>query len=628
MPNNEQTTEQQAKRGVRKGNAKLIWRFLKGSKYLFLGSILASAVSSLADMLDPQIIRAAIDNAIGGKPSEFPVWVNDLVDRIGGFAYLGQHLWIMAAAILAVALLRVAASYCSTVIGTKASETLVKTMRDTLFGHIERLPFSWHMKNHTGDIIQRCTSDVDRVRRFVAEQLTSVLRISVYLVLSLYFMFSMNTGLTLISIVPLPFILLYSVLFRKQMDAGFRDCDENEGKVSAMVQENLTGVRVVRAFGREKAETDRFEKQNEYYTSLWVKMGKLLGRFFSTQDFLSGVQILLVFVFGAVFAINGRMTPGEYVAFISYNSMLIRPIRMLGRMISEMSKAGVSIGRIGYIMDAEEEKDREGAGEAPMDRDIHFEHITFAYENCPDILHDISFDIKAGTTLGILGGTGSGKSTLMLLLDRMYDLEPGCGTIRIGDTDIRDIRSDYLRDNISMVLQEPFLFSRTISENIGIASEGITLEEIRSAAQAACLDDTVTKFSQSYDTFVGERGVTLSGGQKQRAAIARALTKNAPIMIFDDSLSAVDTETDAKIRSALQERFGTATIILISHRITTLSKADRIIVLENGRITEQGTPDELKSNGGIYQRIYEIQSGVREGRHITAPGTGGKEVAR
>ena len=230
----------------------------------------------------------------------------------------------------------------------------------------------------------------------------------------------------------------------------------------------------------------------------------------------------------------------------------------------------------------------------------------------PDILHDISFDIKAGTTLGILGGTGSGKSTLMLLLDRMYDLEPGCGTIRIGDTDIRDIRSDYLRDNISMVLQEPFLFSRTISENIGIASEGITLEEIRSAAQAACLDDTVTKFTQSYDTFVGERGVTLSGGQKQRAAIARALTKNAPIMIFDDSLSAVDTETDAKIRSALQERFGTATIILISHRITTLSKADRIIVLENGRITEQGTPDELKSNGGIYQRIYEIQSGTGE----------------
>ncbi len=628
MEPKEPTTEQQAKLGVRKGNAKLIWTFLAGSKLLFLGSILSAAVSSLADMLDPQIIRAAIDNAIGGKPSEFPAWVNDLVDRIGGFAYLGEHLWIMAAAILAVAFLRVVASYGSTVIGTKASETLVKTMRDTLFSHIERLPFSWHMKNHTGDIIQRCTSDVDRVRRFVAEQLTSVLRITIYLILSLYFMFSMNTGLTLISIVPLPFILLYSVLFRKQMDKGFRDCDENEGKVSAMVQENLTGVRVVRAFGREKEETERFEKQNEYYTSLWVKMGRLLGRFFSTQDFLSGLQILLVFVFGAVFAINGRMTPGEYVAFISYNSMLIRPVRMLGRMISEMSKAGVSIGRIGYIMDAEEEKDRETAGEAPMDRDIHFEHITFAYENCPDILHDVSFDIKAGTTLGILGGTGSGKSTLMLLLDRMYDLEPGCGTIRIGDTDIRDIRSDYLRDNISMVLQEPFLFSRAISENIGIASAGITLEEIRSAAQAACLDETVTKFTQSYDTFVGERGVTLSGGQKQRAAIARALTKNAPVMIFDDSHSAVDTETDAKIRAALQERFGTATIILISHRITTLSKADRIIVLENGRITEQGTPDELRTNGGIYQKIYEIQSGIQEGRHVTASEPNGEEVMR
>jgi len=641
MKQKQQTTEQQAKQGIRTGNAKLIWDFLAGSKLLFLGSILAAAVSSLADMLDPQIVRAAIDNAIGGKPSEFPTWVNDLVDRIGGFAYLGQHLWIMAAAILAVALLRVAASYAATVVGTKASETLVKTMRDTLFGHIERLPFSWHMKNHTGDIIQRCTSDVDRVRRFVAEQLTSVLRITIYLILSLYFMFSMNARLAAIAVLPIPFILIYAVRFRKQMDAGFRECDETEGKVSAMVQENLTGVRVVRAFGREKAEKDRFEAENEHYTSLWVRMGELLGRFFSTQDFLSGLQILLVFVFGAVFAIDGRLTPGEYVAFISYNSMLVRPVRMLGRMLSEMSKAGVSIGRIGYIMDAEEEKDRPGAGEAPMDRDIHFDHITFAYENCPVILHDVSFDIKAGTTLGILGGTGSGKSTLMLLLDRMYDLEPGMGTIRIGETDIRDIRADYLRDNISMVLQEPFLFSRTISENIGIASEGITLEDIRNAAKAACLDDAVTKFTQSYDTFVGERGVTLSGGQKQRAAIARALTKNAPIMIFDDSLSAVDTETDAKIRAALQERFGTATIILISHRITTLSKADKIIVLENGRITEQGTPDELRTNGGIYQKIYEIQSGILEGRHVAdslrteasagpAPdgssGTGGKEV--
>jgi ATP-binding cassette subfamily B protein len=268
--------------------------------------------------------------------------------------------------------------------------------------------------------------------------------------------------------------------------------------------------------------------------------------------------------------------------------------------------------RIFYIMNSPPEADEPDATDAPMDGDIRFEHVRFSYENAPELLHDIDFTMKAGTTLGILGGTGSGKSTLMLLLDKLYLLDEGCGRITIGGTDIRKIRTRHLRNNIGMVLQEPFLFSRTIAENIGIASPVQNLEAIRSAAAAAALDDTIRSFAQGYDTMVGERGVTLSGGQKQRAVIARMLMQDVPIMIFDDSLSAVDTETDAKIRQAIAQRFGKASVILISHRITTLSAADKIIVLDHGRIVEEGTHEALKISGGIYQKIYETQSGAKE----------------
>ena len=590
----------------------LLWQFLEGSKRFFLASILAASITALADMLQPQIIRAAVDCAIGGKEGDFPPFVMKLVDGIGGFAYLGQHLWIMALAVIVVAMFQVGSQYAFRVSNTKASETLVKTMRDKLFGHIQRLPFGWHMKNRTGDIIQRCTSDIDTTKNFLSEQLTSIFRIAVLLVLSITFMVSMHPALTLIALIPAPAVILYSVKFHGKVHDGFMACDENEGKLSAMAQENLTGVRVVRAFGRERAEIDKFEKQNNHYTKLWEDMGKTLARFWSSSDVLSGLQVMLVVVFGAYFCVKGSLTEGEYLAFITYNAQMVWPIRMLGRMISEMSKAGVSIDRVAYIMHSPVEQDDPEATEAPMDGDICFEHVNFAYENSPQMLHDVSFTMKAGTTLGILGGTGSGKSTMMLLLDKMYPLDENGGRITIGGTDIRKIKTDHLRRNIGMVLQEPYLFSRTIAENIGITADTLNMESVRSAAAAASLDDTVMAFAQGYETMVGERGVTLSGGQKQRAAIARMLTNDTPIMIFDDSLSAVDTETDAKIRRAIHKRFGKASVILISHRITTLSAADKIIVLDRGRIVEEGTHEELKAAGGIYQKIYETQSGSRE----------------
>ena len=600
-------TAQQPKR--RPGRKQLIMRFLKGSKALFILCMLCAAVSALADMITPQIIRVTVDQIILGEPADsLNPMILRMLESFGGVEKLRASLWIMALAVIAVAAVKCAAQYGFRVSNTRGSETMVKTMRDTLYRHIERLPYQWHMQNHTGDIIQRCTSDIETTRNFISEQMTQLIRILILLVMSVIFMLRMNIPLTLIAMIPLPVIIWYSLFFHRKFRKGFETCDENEGRLSAMAQENLTGVRVVRAFGRERYERDRFEAQNDHYTSLWVKLGRLMAFFWSSADILSGVQIMLVVIFGVVFCLRGDMSRGEYIAFLSYNGMLVWPVRMLGRMISEMSKAGVGIDRIGYIMDAEEEQDAPDAVTPSMDGDIRFEHVTFAYDGCPEMLHDIDLTIPAGTTLGILGGTGSGKSTLMHLLDRLYPLPAECGRITIGGVDISRISLEHLRKNIGIVLQEPFLFSRTLRENLSITSADLPEAEMHAAARAACLEETIAGFSKGYETFVGERGVTLSGGQKQRAASARMLTQKAPIMIFDDSLSAVDTETDAKIRRALEKKFGTATIILISHRITTLSKADQVLVLDHGRISQLGTPEELKHRPGLYQQISSIQA--------------------
>ena len=586
----------------------LIRRFLNGSKALFLLSMLASALSALCDMVSPQIVRIALDYALGGADdSVLPFWIIMIALKLGGFRVLGEKIWIFALAVVLVALIKAAAQYVFRVANSAASERLVKTVRDTLFAHIVRLPFSWHMKHKTGDMIQRCTSDLETLKNFISEQMTGILRILILLGFSIGFMFSMNTRLALIALAPVPVIIVYSFYFHRRIGQAFLNCDENEGILSTMAQENLAGVRVVRAFGHERAELDRFEAQNEYYTGLWMKLARPLAAFWSTGDVLSGLQILLTVVFGALFCIRGTMHAGAYIAFLSYCALMTWPVRMLGRMISEMSKAGVSIDRIAYIMDAEEDKDQGKRLTPALDGDIEFKNVSFAYEPGQQLLHDLSFTIQGGSTLGILGGTGSGKSTIVLLLSKLYPLSEDSGSITIGGTELGDIDTAWLRKNMSVVLQEPFLFSRSIRDNIAITSDDADEEQIRAAAQIAALEETVDAFPRGFDTFVGERGVTLSGGQKQRTAIARALIQQAPILIFDDSLSAVDTETDSKIRTALRERFRNATVIIISHRINSLKNADKILVLDRGRTAEFGTHDELSHAGGLYQRICEIQ---------------------
>ena len=427
------------------------------------------------------------------------------------------------------------------------------------------------------------------------------------IVLSLALMFGMNAKLSWIALCFIPVVMLYSGVFYAKISKRFQTADEAEGDLSAAAQENFTGVRVVRAFGRESYEIDRFQKKNEKFANLWIRLGHLLSAYWGIGDLVSNIQVMTIIVVGSLEAVAGNITLGEFIVFVSYNSMLVWPVRSLGRILSEMSKTGVSIGRIKEILDAKEEADPEDAVCPPMNGDVVFENVSFDYYGVNPVLKNVSFTVKAGTTVGILGSTGSGKSTMMYLLDRLYDLPEGHGRITISGVDIRRIPRGYLRKNIGFVLQEPFLFSKTIRENIGITHPAADLSAVRHSASIAAVDEAITEFSAGYDTVVGERGVTLSGGQKQRVAIARMLMQHAPIMVFDDSLSAVDAETDAKIRAALKENTGDSTVVLISHRITTLMHADRIFVIENGNIVQSGTHEELCRQDGLYKQIYDIQ---------------------
>lgn len=531
------------------------------------------------------------------------------MDHVIGDPQGGKLLGRVALAVLGLALAGAVFRYCFQYFNSRGAEQFVKRMRDSLYEQIASMPFSWYTQQKAGDLLQRCTSDVETIKRFLQEQLTSLLRIVIMIVFAVAFMLQIHTKLTFYACLVVPVVFFYSLYFHEKIGSAFERADNAEGKLSAVAQENLTGVRVVRAFGRELYERERFEKQNDEYTGMWVHLMNLLSVFWASNDLIYGAQILLVLSLGAVYCVRGEISAGQYLAFISYNHMLTWPVRVLGRVVSEMSKMGISADRILYIMNAVPEQDVPETVKGDYSKEICFEHVSFTYPGTEkEVLSDISFRIPAGKTVGILGGTGAGKSTLVHLLNRLYQLEDGQGRITIGGTDIRRLPAQELRRHVGLVLQEPYLFSRTLAENICIAADHADEEEMEEAVRVSSLKTTIRRFTEGYQTFVGERGVTLSGGQKQRTAIAQMLIGRPEIMIFDDALSAVDAETDARIRREIRKYTEGATVILISHRITTLMQADEILVLEHGRITEQGTHEELLEKQGVYRQIYDLQT--------------------
>ena len=587
-------------------NTARLWHFLRKSRLWFvLGVTCAFAMTGL-EMIAPQIVNFTVDNLLSGNEWNPPAIVARWIDVPAFIAFLQDRLWLVALAVIAAGGASVLCRFGNMYFNNRGGEGLVKTIRDDLFTHIARLPQSFYSQNKTGDLIQRSTSDVEMVKNFVSEQLVPLFRVIILLIVTLTVMFMMNVQLALVALAFVPIVLTYSLIFRAKISKHFEACDVCEGELSSITQENLTGVRVVRAFGREKSEIEKFQKKNEEYSYRNVRLSWLFTWFWIVGDLFSGMQVLAILGIGTYLCVQHGMELGDLLAFVSYNAMLLWPVRSLGRIVSDMSKAGVALGRINYILNTDPEMQTEQVVEPDYKGDIVFDRVSFAYEKeGAQILDDVSFTVKGGSVVGIMGGTGSGKSTLMGLLDRLYELEDG--SITVGGVPISQIDRDALHAHVGYVLQDTYLFSGTIAENICMGLESVDMDTVKHAACVACFDGAVSEFKDGYETFVGERGVTLSGGQKQRCSIARMLATKPDIMIFDDSLSAVDSETDATIRRALRREFEGCTVILISHRVTTLSHADQIVVLDEGRVAEMGTHAQLLAKGGIYSRVCSMQ---------------------
>ena len=604
----------------------------------------AATFGSVAfSLLNPQIIRYTIDSVIGTAPLDAPAFVSNLIEALGGLALLREKIWICAVFIIIAALLAEICNFIRDYTSLELGETVAWRLLNTLYSHIQKLPWKWHVSCQTGDIIQRSTTDVDNVRFFIQHNLSELIRTICVFTIAVIMMFSMDVFMALISLSIIPMILTFSVFYFRRVSKNFAKADVTEGRMQSAAQENYTGVRVVRAFGREAYEVEKFKERTAAHANIWTDIGKMLGKFWATGDLLSGLQLTVVIGAGVYRSIQGDLTPGTFIAFYAYCNWMIWPIRELGRILSDTSKTLVAANRIREVLAEEPETDPPDALYPDIKGEICFNKVCFSYgENAASamktadavaisgiktppisVLHDISFTLKPGETMAILGATGSGKSSLVHLLSRLYDLQEGQGIITIDGIDIRKISRSHLRKSIGLCLQEPFLFSKTIYENIAACLPELKaidhLENIYSAAKTAAVHDTIEKFNDGYDTVIGERGVTLSGGQKQRVAIARMLAGKPPVMIFDDSLSAVDTETDAQIRAALKKRASDmrgvkdSAVIIISHRISTLMQADKILVLKNGAVEEIGSHKELLKHDGTYRRIFEMQAdGIEE----------------
>lgn len=590
----------------RKKPAACMWELVRANIWPFLGAMVSTVMIVLIGFMTPILLAETIDSVLGTAPSTLPAWLLQPIEALGGREFLRQNLWVLGAVLVGLNLINGVFTFFKGRLSAVASENIALTLRESLYSHLQHLPFSYHVHAATGDLIQRCTSDVETIRRFLSVQVMEVVNTVLLVTISLIILIGKNVTITLYSMILVPALFAFATWFFNRVHKGFRVMDEAEGKMSAVLQENLTGVRVVRAFGQQQREVDKFDEASSDFRNKARHLNDLLAIYWGGGDALSMLQAMITLLICVVYASRGEITVGALIIFTTYVSQLLFPIRQLGRTLSDAGKSLISMERIQDILSSPAEPEEPNALKPDLHGDIVFDHVSFAYDNDEPILKDVSFTIPAGKTVAVLGGTGSGKSTLMYLLQRLY--EPTSGAISIGGVPLNKIDREYLRSHVGLILQEPFLYSKSIRDNVGIALNHPDMERIVDAAQIACAEGFITKADQSWDTLVGERGVTLSGGQKQRVAIARTLLKDNHVLIFDDSLSAVDTETDAQIRSALHDRAKDTTTLIISHRITTLSQADFILVLEDGRVADQGTHAELCSRPGLYQRINNIQN--------------------
>ena len=577
----------------------------------FLWALIATIMMVIIGFLTPLLLSEIVDSILGSEPFTMPDFLMNPINALGGRDFLRQNLWIPALALILMNVVNGVFTFIKGRSSAIASENIARKLRNDLYRHLQHLPFAYHVKAQAGELIQRCTSDVDTIRRFLAVQVMEVVNTVLMVVIAMSILLPRSVPITLYSLILVPPLFCFATWFFKMVHKSFEVADEADGVLNAVLQENLSGVRVVRALGQQEREVEKFDRVNNDLRKKNLRLNELLAIYWGGGDAISMTQTLLTLVVCIIYACNGWITVGTLIVFTSTLGMLLFPIRQLGRTLSDAGKAMVSMKRVQAILHEEAEPDEPNALKPDLHGDIVFDHVSFAYpdDNVP-VLRDVSFTIPAGKTAAVLGGTGSGKSTMMYLLQRLYT--PTSGKITIGGVDIQQIDRKYLRAHVGLILQEPFLYSKSIRENVGITAPEQEAERIEHAADIASASGFIAKADKGWETVVGERGVTLSGGQKQRIAIARTLLKDNNILIFDDSLSAVDTETDAQIRAALRHEQKDVTTLIISHRVTTLSQADLILVLENGQITQQGTHAELCSQPGLYQRINSIQNALEE----------------
>ena len=571
-----------------------LWRLMRGYRLIFLIATMSIGVAALA--------RAATYLLLGKYVDEILVAENAI-----------RLLPWVALAFLGLALIQGVATYLSGRLAGKTAEGIAKRTRDYLFDHLQRLPFRYHDKARTGELVQRSTSDVDAVRRFFSEQAIGVGRIVLLFVVNLAVLISLDLRLALLSVLVVPITIGMSFYFFRKISDAYEAYQEQEATLSTRLQENLSGVRVVKAFARQDFERSKFDIENWEKFTRGRRVLRLHSVYWPISDILSSFQLLFGLTVGALMVMDGMITIGTYVAYVGMIIWIIWPIRNLGRLVTQMSSGLVSYGRVTELIREPEEPLDVGEtvpSGAPAGR-LEFSGVEFEYEAGSSVLREIDLQVEPGQVIALLGPTGSGKSSLVNLLPRFYDYTSG--SLKLDGVELNSYPRSYLRSHMGIVEQEPFLFSRTIRENIayGIRRE-VSQDEIEAAANAAAVHDVILSFPEGYDTLVGERGVTLSGGQKQRIAIARTLLANPQILILDDSTSSVDPETEALIREALERLMQDRTSFIIAHRIQSLMRADLILVLDGGSIVQRGTHEELLEEGGLYEQIHDAQTRIED----------------